>query len=49
MENRTRSIWWELRKTTKMALRKYDTANNEQFVTPIPSVLKILKTVTLGL
>ena len=35
MENRTRSIWRELRKTTKMALRKYDTVNNEQFVTQI--------------
>ena len=35
MENRTRSIWRELRKTTKMALIKYDMANNEQFVTPI--------------
>ena len=34
-ENRTRSVWRELQKTTKMALRKYDTANNEQFVTPI--------------
>ena len=34
-KNRTRSIWWEAQKTIKMALRKYDTANSEQFVTPI--------------
>ena len=34
-KNRTRSIWREARKTIKMVLRKYDTANSEQFVTPI--------------
>ena len=34
-KNRTRSIRREVRKTIKMALRKYDTANSEQFVTPI--------------
>ena len=34
-KNRTRSIWQEVHKTIKMALRKYDTANSEQFVTPI--------------
>ena len=34
-KNRTRSIWREVHKTIKMVLRKYDTANSEQFVTPI--------------
>ena len=34
-KNRTRSIWWEDHKTIKMALRKYDMANSEQFVTPV--------------
>ena len=34
-KNRTRSIWREARKTIKMAFRKFDTANSEQFVTPI--------------
>ena len=34
-KNRTRSIWREYHKTIRMALRKYDTANSEQFVTPV--------------
>ena len=35
LRNITRVIWWVNSKTTKMALRKFDTTNNEQFITPI--------------
>ena len=36
--NITRLNWREICKTIKMALRKYDMADNEQFITPIRSL-----------